>query len=29
MVDAYAPRMTSEQKNYSEEFTWKILVGEK
>jgi ubiquinone/menaquinone biosynthesis C-methylase UbiE len=29
IVDAYAPRMTSEQKNYSEEFTWKILVGEK
>jgi hypothetical protein len=29
VVDAYAPRMTSEQKNYSEEFTWKILVGEK
>ncbi|MCZ8132906.1 MAG: class I SAM-dependent methyltransferase [Steroidobacteraceae bacterium] len=28
-VDAYAPRMSSEQKNYSEEFTWKILVGEK
>jgi ubiquinone/menaquinone biosynthesis C-methylase UbiE len=29
VVDAYAPRMSSEQKNYSEEFTWKILVGEK
>jgi SAM-dependent methyltransferase len=29
VVDAYAPRMTSEQKNYSEDFTWKILVGEK
>lgn len=28
-VDAYAPRMSSEQKNYSEHFAWKILVGVK
>lgn len=28
-VDSYAPRMSSEQKNYSNHFAWKILVGEK
>lgn len=28
-VDAYAPRMSSEQKNYSDHFAWKILVGAK
>jgi len=28
-LDTYAPRMTSEQKNYSDEFAWKILVAEK
>jgi ubiquinone/menaquinone biosynthesis C-methylase UbiE len=28
-VDSYAPRMSSEQKNYSDHFAWKILVGVK
>jgi ubiquinone/menaquinone biosynthesis C-methylase UbiE len=28
-VEEFAPRMTEAQKNYSESFVWKILVGEK
>jgi len=27
-VDSYAPRMSSEQKSYSDSFAWKILVAE-